>query len=429
MLKTTLQIVNGSTSKVNCISVGATIRVPALSTITKVVNESAADAIISALATKYPSLVVTDQGDYDDGVAYPYMPFAKNKLIATTAPGVTNDTSEGYSIGSIWIDTTASPRAVYQCVDSATDAAVWKNLTLDDQPFAEKTPVNAVAASGTVTFSATGPAVHVANVQASGTLTFSGFPSTPYDDDTVTIGTDTAEKVYTFKTTLTPTEGQVLIGADTAEALANLKLAINRTDPTTNDGVKYKIAAANPTVTADAIDATTLGITAIVAGAAGNSIASVGSNHGAFGAATLENGVDHIHESLTVGTDEFIFVTSRTGAGSKEITVSTNTTTMAENTVAAINADSTVATAANTGAAVTVTAAVKGAAGNLIALTKVATATTITNVTSNKLKLGIDGTVGVANETCADASYLYHCVAANTVSGTNWRRVALGTAY
>jgi hypothetical protein len=300
---------------------------------------------------------------------------------------------------------------------------------LDDQPFAEKTPVNAVAATGTVTFSATGPAVHVANVQATGTLTFTGSPSTPHDGDTVTIGTGAAEKVYTFKTTLTPTEGQVLIGADTAAALANLKLAINRTDATTNDGVKYKIAAVNPTVTADAIDATTLVITAIVAGTAGNAIASVGSNHGAFGAATLEGGVDHVHETLTVGEDEFVFVTSRTGAGSKEITVSTNTTTMAENTVIAINADSTVATAANTGAAVTVTAAIKGAAGNLIVLSEVATATAVTNVTEGKLKSGVNGTVGVANETCADGTYLYHCIAANTVADTNWRRVALGTVY
>lgn len=124
------------------------------------------------------------------------MPYKKNKLIATTAPGVTNDTTEGYSIGSIWIDTTASPRTIYQCVDSSTDAAVWKNLTLDDQPFAEKTPVNAVAASGTLTVTSGGAQI--------------------CDGDMVTIGT----KTYTFKNIVGTTKGNVFIGANDTAALA-----------------------------------------------------------------------------------------------------------------------------------------------------------------------------------------------------------------
>jgi len=41
----------------------------------------------------------------------------------------------------------------------------------------------------------------------------------------------------------------------------------------------------------------------------------------------------------------------------------------------------------------------------------------------------IDGTVGVTNEICADADYIYHCVGANTVTGANWRRIARGSAY
>jgi len=39
------------------------------------------------------------------------------------------------------------------------------------------------------------------------------------------------------------------------------------------------------------------------------------------------------------------------------------------------------------------------------------------------------GTVGVANEICADENYIYHCVGINTVSGANWRRIARGSAY
>ena len=39
------------------------------------------------------------------------------------------------------------------------------------------------------------------------------------------------------------------------------------------------------------------------------------------------------------------------------------------------------------------------------------------------------GTVGVANEICADENYIYHCVGINTVSGANWRRIARGDVY
>ena len=45
------------------------------------------------------------------------------------------------------------------------------------------------------------------------------------------------------------------------------------------------------------------------------------------------------------------------------------------------------------------------------------------------LENGVDGTVGAVNELKADASFLYHCIAANTVAGANWRRVSLGTVY
>jgi hypothetical protein len=67
----------------------------------------------------------------------------------------------------------------------------------------------------------------------------------PNDADTVTIGT----KVYTFKTALTPTEGEVLIAVTLAAALLNLIRAINHTGTPNTD---YKCAAVNPDVSADA---------------------------------------------------------------------------------------------------------------------------------------------------------------------------------
>ena len=41
----------------------------------------------------------------------------------TTAPGAGNDNTQGYSVGSVWLDTTAD--RAYTCLDSATGAAVW----------------------------------------------------------------------------------------------------------------------------------------------------------------------------------------------------------------------------------------------------------------------------------------------------------------
>lgn len=42
---------------------------------------------------------------------------------ATTNPTVNNDNTQGYSIGSTWINTTA--HTVYVCTNATTGAAVW----------------------------------------------------------------------------------------------------------------------------------------------------------------------------------------------------------------------------------------------------------------------------------------------------------------
>lgn len=106
----------------------------------------------------------------------------------------------------------------------------------------------------------------------------------PSDGDTVTIGA----KVYTFKTALTPTEGQVLIGANAAAAMANLKSAIMHTG---TPGTDYSVAAANTDVSATS-DATHVYLTALRGGTAGNSIATTeAGTHTSFGAATLTGGI------------------------------------------------------------------------------------------------------------------------------------------
>jgi hypothetical protein len=48
----------------------------------------------------------------------------KDSLAASAAPGVTDDSDSGYSVGSLWIDTTGD--ASYRCVDATVGAAVWE---------------------------------------------------------------------------------------------------------------------------------------------------------------------------------------------------------------------------------------------------------------------------------------------------------------
>ncbi len=50
-----------------------------------------------------------------------------SNLSSGVAPGTGDDTTAGYSVGSLWIDTTADKS--YVCVDSTTAAAVWKETS------------------------------------------------------------------------------------------------------------------------------------------------------------------------------------------------------------------------------------------------------------------------------------------------------------
>jgi hypothetical protein len=41
------------------------------------------------------------------------------------APGASNDSTQGFVIGSQWTDTSASPRVIYLCTNASSGAAVW----------------------------------------------------------------------------------------------------------------------------------------------------------------------------------------------------------------------------------------------------------------------------------------------------------------
>jgi flagellin len=140
---------------------------------------------------------------------------------------------------------------------------------------------------------------------ATGTLTaISNFSN----GDTITIGPTGNQTTYEFVTTLpgTPAAGDVLIGSggattadNIAESLANLAAAINGTSDTNSAGTQIYdpySPAANSQVTASSVTGTTLTLTALQGGAAGNSIlvtssdAGVATWNGAGGSSSLSGG-------------------------------------------------------------------------------------------------------------------------------------------
>ena len=61
-------------------------------------------------------------------------PVLLNKLDGTVAPTVNDDSDDGYSEGSFWIN--VSGNESYRCVDASVGAAVWVNTTLDSSDVA-----------------------------------------------------------------------------------------------------------------------------------------------------------------------------------------------------------------------------------------------------------------------------------------------------
>ena len=53
----------------------------------------------------------------------------KHNFSATTDPTVNDDSSAGYNVGSIWINT--STKSVFQCTDATTGAAIWTQLNTE----------------------------------------------------------------------------------------------------------------------------------------------------------------------------------------------------------------------------------------------------------------------------------------------------------
>lgn len=134
---------------------------------------------------------------------------------------------------------------------------------------------------------------HDAGVKA--TQTFS-VTAQPGNGDTVTIN----GKVYTFRTTLTPTEGEVLRGASAAAALDNLKAAINHTG---TPDVDYKCAAAHTTVSATTNTDTSQVVEALKVGVVGHYGTTDTCANGSWAGSTMAGGKPFVMKSNSESAD------------------------------------------------------------------------------------------------------------------------------
>lgn len=131
------------------------------------------------------------------------------------------------------------------------------------------------------------------------------------------------------------------------------------------------------------------------------------------------------NDTITIGSETWTYLFS--GSGAFYINPYGTAAQVVTNTVNAINADSAYVSAIDgAGDTVVVTADIAGVAGNSMAFTQNATLLTMDGSgTLGGTTAGIDGTVGEANELCADAYNLYHAIVANTIADANWKVIAL----
>jgi hypothetical protein len=321
-----------------------------------------------------------------------------NDLTATELKvmnNVTNEQSQSVDLGT----------KLQEIIDSIVEPVV-----------PDGTPVNAVNATGTLTL--TGVVTHAEKVllgeqiyefltTASQTPTAPGniavdiesfatkasrsltVDTQPTSGDTMTIGT----KVYTFVPVGTDTaDGEISIGADKAGAQENIVAAINGED---EFNIAHTLVSAGDFANDICI------IEALVGGTVGNSIATT--------------------ETFTAGTNVFAGVTLAGGANCSAANADGAL-------ISAINDNDTqdVDAAQGTGTTVVLTADVAGVAAN-----EIITGTAMANGSFGAAHLtgGVNGTLGNAGALMVDTSYLYVASAANLVSGKNWRRISLGSAY
>lgn len=205
----------------------------------------------------------------------------------------------------------------------------------------------------------------------------------PTAGDKVTIGT----KVYTFVPVGTDTaDAEISIGSTVLEAQTNFVAAVNGTDA-------FNIA--HPHVEAGAFNANISTISALVGGSAGDAIVTTetftsGSN--VFSAGTLLDGADCLPADAVTA-----IVTAINDLGTELVTA-----------------------ADGNGDTVVLTSAIGAAANSISVGFNVGGVTSTTTFAG-----GADGTISPGLAFMVDATNLYVSIKANTITGTNWRKIAL----
>jgi hypothetical protein len=244
----------------------------------------------------------------------------KTNLAATTAPGVGNDSSQGYAVGSIWVDVTAD--ISYFCLDSTVGAAVWKVSSLVVSSTAPADVTKATAAVGTGTTAARSDHKHDVSTAAPSTLaaggsntegsatslarsdhvhalpaygttsgTFCQGNDSRLSDDRTASGLRSATTVVSISSATAPTLGQVLAATSGTAAAWSTPLGLTSSAPAN----VTKAAAAVGVGTAAARDDHKHDVTT----AAPSTLAAGGSN--TEGSATSLARSDHVHGQISLG--------------------------------------------------------------------------------------------------------------------------------
>ncbi len=259
----------------------------------------------------------------------------------------------------------------------------------------------------------------VGNVAATGILTFG---ANPLNTEIVTIDS----KVYTFQTSLTDVDGNILIGAAATDSLDNLIAAINLD---AGAGSLYATSMTlHPTVSGAAGAGDTMDATAKTRGTAGNSIVSTTDvTSGSWGAGSLAGGI--AGDTVTVGSQVYTMNAAPLIDSADNVLVAGSASDTLDNLIVAVNAGAGEGTTYGTGTVVhpdvsflagagdtiDATAKVIGTGGNSIATTETsgvaswANATLTGGVTNNGLT--------AATHNITDGEGPYHVTTSGTLPG------------
>ena len=159
---------------------------------------------------------MTRMNIWDDAIGNRPANFAAiNNLAATTVPGSSNDSTQGYEVGSEWIDTTTE--AIYKCVSAVAGDAVWVLLDTSgeggDGATEQKQVASPVAPASTTTYFMQGLAGAITpNRSGNILLIISG----TVIDSTVTAG-DGIEYQLSYGTGAAPANTAALVGTQVGE--------------------------------------------------------------------------------------------------------------------------------------------------------------------------------------------------------------------